>query len=148
FLDMFVLPWMVTQENARDVRRNLAGGVQPVPWPPSQHGPERELLLCDGFDDGRFLAPLGFLDRKEPPGFGVSSHLKGLGLWLVCLGFFPFRHVRSPPKRIYDADGSRRTFSAGSCGNLSKKDASSPGVCPACRGHMRASERPGWPPYF
>src|SRR5262249_53558543 len=123
---MFVLPWMVTQENARDVRRHLAVGVQPGPWPLSLHGPERELLRCDGFDDGRFLAPLGFLDRKEPPGFGVSSHLESLDLWLGCLGFFSLRHVRSPLKNIHDAHGSPRTFSAGSWGNLSTKDASSP----------------------
>src|SRR5215471_7840011 len=44
--------------------------------------PIRGLFLCECFNDGRFLAPLGFLDRNEPPGFGVSSHLKGFGLAL------------------------------------------------------------------
>jgi len=60
------------------------------------------LALVEGFDDGRFLTPLGVLDRNEPPGFGVSAHLKGLGRLPHGLGCFcfPFRHVRSPPKRV------------------------------------------------
>ena len=109
-------------------------GVQPMLWPPSQHGPERGLFLGDSFDHCRFLAPLGILDRNKPPGFGISSHLNCLGLLLCCLGCFPFRHVRSPQKSIHDAYISHRYFSVGSCGNLSKKDPSSLWVCYACRG--------------
>ena len=54
------------------------------------------LFLFEFFDDCRFLAPLDVLDRKELPGFGVSSHLKGLGLVPCCLGFLPFRHLHHP----------------------------------------------------
>ena len=43
-----------------------------------------------GFDDGRFLAPPGFLDRDELSGFEVSSHLKGVGFLLGSLGGLSF----------------------------------------------------------
>jgi len=67
-----------------------------------QQGPVHGLALVEGFDNGRLLAPLRVLDRNEPPGFGVASHLKGRGRLPRCLGCFcfPFRHVRSPQKRV------------------------------------------------
>ena len=80
-----------------------AAGARPLGWAaPSSQGPGCGLTLFERFDDGRFLTPLGVLDRHEPPGFGVSAHLKGRGRLPRCLGCFclPFRHVRSPQKRV------------------------------------------------
>ena len=98
-------------------------------------GPVCGLALVEGFDDGRLLAPLRVFDRHEPPGFDVSAHLKGLGLLPRCLRCFcfPFRHVRSPQKSVLTMPRGTPLLLGKIWGNLSKKDASSPGVGHTCR---------------
>ena len=107
-------------------------------------GPVCGLALVEGFDDGRLLAPLRVFDRHEPPGFDVSSHLKGRDHSPRLSGFcFPFRHVRSPQKSVLTMPRGTTVPLGKIPGNLSTKDASSPGVGLTCRGRGGVTETAG-----